>query len=121
MNTTSTDFRIQESLNALGVKDINLGTSTGANSFANGPTIESFSPVDGLKIGSVICTSRQDYEAVMTAATSAFVEWRKMPAPQRGEVVRQFGNKLRELKEPLGKLVSYEMGKSLQEGFVEVQ
>ena len=107
MNTTSTDFRIQESLNALGVKDINLGTSTGANSFANGPTIESFSPVDGLKIGSVICTSRQDYEAVMTAATSAFVEWRKMPAPQRGEVVRQFGNKLRELKEPLGKLVSY--------------
>ena len=67
MNTTSTDFRIQESLNALGVKDINLGTSTGANSFANGPTIESFSPVDGLKIGSVICTSRQDYEAVMTA------------------------------------------------------
>ena len=63
MNTTSTDFRIQESLNALGVKDINLGTSTGTNNFANGPTIDSFSPVDGLKIGSVVCTSRQDYEA----------------------------------------------------------
>ena len=58
MNTTSTDFRIQESLNALGVKDINLGTSTGTNNFANGPTIESFSPVDGLKIGSVVCTSK---------------------------------------------------------------
>ena len=59
MNTTSTDFRIQESLNALGVKDINLGTSTGTNNFANGPTIESFSPVDGLKIGSVVCTSKK--------------------------------------------------------------
>ena len=121
MNTPSNDFKIQEALDALGVKDINLGTSTGANSFANGPTIGSFSPVDGQKIGSVVCTSKEDYEAVMAAATTAFAEWRTMPAPQRGEIVRQFGNKLRDLKEPLGKLVSYEMGKSLQEGFGEVQ
>ena len=121
MNTTSTDFKIQEALDALGVKNVNLGTSTGVNSFANGPTIDSFSPVDGQKIGSVICTSKDDYEAVMTSATTAFAEWRTMPAPQRGEIVRQFGNKLRVLKEPLGKLVSYEMGKSLQEGFGEVQ
>ena len=121
MNTPSNDFKIQEALDALGVKDINLGTSTGANSFANGPTIDSFSPVDGQKIGSVVCTSKEDYEAVMAAATTAFTEWRTMPAPQRGEIVRQFGNKLRDLKEPLGKLVSYEMGKSLQEGFGEVQ
>jgi|TARA_B110000908_G_scaffold63859_1_gene77689 aldehyde dehydrogenase (NAD+) len=121
MNTPSNDFKIQEALDALGVKDINLGTSTGANSFANGPTIDSFSPVDGQKIGSVVCTSKEDYEAVMAAATTAFAEWRTMPAPQRGEIVRQFGNKLRDLKEPLGKLVSYEMGKSLQEGFGEVQ
>jgi aldehyde dehydrogenase (NAD+) len=121
MNTPSNDFKIQEALDALGVKDINLGTSTGANSFANGPTIDSFSPVDGQKIGSVVCTSKEDYEAVMAAATIAFAEWRTMPAPQRGEIVRQFGNKLRNLKEPLGKLVSYEMGKSLQEGFGEVQ
>ena len=121
MNTPSNDFKIQEALDALGVKDINLGTSTGANSFANGPTIDSFSPVDGQKIGSVVCTSKEDYEAVMAAATIAFAEWRTMPAPQRGEIVRQFGNKLRDLKEPLGKLVSYEMGKSLQEGFGEVQ
>ena len=121
MNTPPNDFKIQEALDALGVKDINLGTSTGANSFANGPTIDSFSPVDGQKIGSVVCTSKEDYEAVMAAATTAFAEWRTMPAPQRGEIVRQFGNKLRDLKEPLGKLVSYEMGKSLQEGFGEVQ
>tara|TARA_B110000090_G_scaffold51164_1_gene58487 strand:- start:1362 stop:2915 length:1554 start_codon:yes stop_codon:yes gene_type:complete len=121
MNTPSNDFKIQEALDALGVKDINLGTSTGANSFANGPTIDSFSPVDGQKIGSVVCTSKEDYEAVMAAATTAFAEWRTMPAPQRGEIVRQFGNKLRDLKESLGKLVSYEMGKSLQEGFGEVQ
>ena len=121
MNTPSNDFKIQEALDALGVKDINLGTSTGANSFANGPTIDSFSPVDGQKIGSVVCTSKEDYEAVMAAATTAFAEWRTMPAPQRGEIVRQFGNKLRDLKEPLGKLVSYEMGKSLQEGLGEVQ
>ena len=121
MNTNNTDFKIQEALDALGIKDINLGTSTGVNSFANGPTIDSYSPVDGKKIGSVICTSQADYEAVMTSATAAFADWRTMPAPQRGEIVRQFGNKLRDLKEPLGKLVSYEMGKSLQEGYGEVQ
>ena len=57
----------------------------------------------------------------METATKAFLSWRDMPAPQRGEIVRQFGNKLRDLKEPLGKLVSYEMGKSLQEGYGEVQ
>ena len=121
MNTSSTDFKIQEALDALGVKDINLGTSTGVKSFANGPSIDSFSPVDGQRIGSVVCTSQGDYEAVMAAATAAYPEWRTMPAPQRGEIVRQFGNKLRDLKEPLGKLVSYEMGKSLQEGYGEVQ
>ena len=74
MNTTSTDFKIQEALDALGVKNVNLGTSTGVNSFANGPTIDSFSPVDGQKIGSVICTSKDDYEAVMTSATTASID-----------------------------------------------
>ncbi|MDC1540172.1 aldehyde dehydrogenase family protein, partial [Flavobacteriaceae bacterium] len=117
MNTSSIDFKIQDAFDALGIKDINLGTSTGANSFANGAHLDSFSPVDGKKIGTVVCTSAADYEAVMTAATAAFPVWRTMPAPQRGEIVRQFGNKLRDLKEPLGKLVSYEMGKSLQEGY----
>src|SRR5690606_24518407 len=121
MEAIATDFGIKEALKQLGVKDINEGTSTGSKNFSNGDIIESYSPVDGNLIGKVKTTSKEDYEKVMTAATSAFLTWRTVPAPQRGEIVRQFGNKLRELKEPLGKLVSYEMGKSLQEGYGEVQ
>ena len=83
--------------------------------------ISSYSPVDGKLIGKVTTTSREDYDRVIDTAQAAYKEWRKVPAPQRGEIVRQFGNKLRELKEPLGQLVSYEMGKSLQEGYGEVQ
>jgi len=121
MEAVATDFGIQEALNQLGVKDINDGTSTGSNNFANGEIIESYSPVDGKLIGKVKTTTRADYDKVMDVATAAFKSWRDVPAPQRGEIVRQFGNKLRDLKEPLGKLVSYEMGKSLQEGYGEVQ
>jgi aldehyde dehydrogenase (NAD+) len=116
-----TDFGIKEALLDLGLKDINNGTSTGSDNFSNGEIIESYSPVDGKLIGKVIATSKEDYEKVMEAATKAFKSFRDIPAPQRGEIVRQFGNKLRELKEPLGKLISYEMGKSLQEGYGEVQ
>ncbi len=116
-----TDFGIKEALTALGLKDTNNGTSTGSDNFSNGEIIESYSPVDGKLIGKVIATSKEDYEKVMGKATEAFLSFRNMPAPQRGEIVRQFGNKLRDLKEPLGKLVSYEMGKSLQEGYGEVQ
>ena len=116
-----TDFGIKEALEKLGVKELNEGSSTGSQWFSNGDVIESYSPVDGKLIGKVKSTTKKDYEAVMTAATAAFKTWRTMPAPQRGEVVRQFGEKLRELKEPLGKLVSYEMGKSYQEGLGEVQ
>ncbi|MEC7265037.1 MAG: aldehyde dehydrogenase family protein, partial [Bacteroidota bacterium] len=79
------------------------------------------SPVDGTLIGKVKTTSPEDYEKVIQTATTAFKQWRLIPAPQRGEIVRQFGDRLRELKEPLGKLVSYEMGKSYQEGLGEVQ
>ena len=121
MEAIATDFGIEKALKQLGVKDINDGTSTGSNNFSNGDIIESYSPVDGKLIGKVKTTTKEDYEKVMTAATTAFKTWRTIPAPQRGEIVRQFGNKLRELKEPLGKLVSYEMGKSLQEGYGEVQ
>ena len=121
MEAIATDFGIQEALKQLGVNDINDGTSTGSNSFSNGEIIESYSPVDGKLIGKVKTTTREDYEKVMDVASAAFTSWRDVPAPQRGEIVRQFGNKLRELKEPLGKLVSYEMGKSLQEGYGEVQ
>jgi aldehyde dehydrogenase (NAD+) len=121
MQATATDFGIQEALEQLGVKAINDGSSTGSEWFSNGEMIESYSPVDGKLIGSVKGSTREDYDRVMETANAAFKTWRDVPAPQRGEIVRQFGNKLRELKEPLGKLVSYEMGKSLQEGYGEVQ
>ncbi|MFD1161203.1 MULTISPECIES: L-piperidine-6-carboxylate dehydrogenase [Hwangdonia] len=121
MGAVITDFGIEETLKTLGVHAVNDGTSTGSNHFSNGEIIESYSPVDGKLIGKVKTTSRADYDKVMDAATKAFKIWRDVPAPQRGEIVRQFGNKLRDLKEPLGKLVSYEMGKSLQEGYGEVQ
>ncbi|WP_396218379.1 aldehyde dehydrogenase family protein [Flavobacterium sp.] len=121
MSTIASQFGMPEALKALGIKEINEGTSTGSNSFSSGEIIESYSPVDGQLIGKVKTTTAADYEKVMQSATAAFKSFRAMPAPQRGEIVRQFGNKLRELKEPLGKLVSYEMGKSLQEGYGEVQ
>jgi len=121
MTVIATDFGIEKALQQLGVKDINEGTSTGSQWFSHGEAIESYSPVDGQLIGKVKTTTKEDYEQMMQAATSAFKSWRVMPAPQRGEIVRQFGEKLRELKEPLGKLVSYEMGKSYQEGLGEVQ
>ena len=121
MSTNASQFGMQEALQALGIKEVNDGTSTGSNSFSSGEIIESYSPVDGQLIGKVKTTTAADYEKVMQSATEAFKMFRAMPAPQRGEIVRQFGNKLRELKEPLGKLVSYEMGKSLQEGYGEVQ
>src|SRR5210317_81496 len=121
MNAVATDFGIDKALEALGVKAVNEGSSTGSNYFSNGDLIASFSPVDGQIIGKVKTTTKGDYEKVMKAASTAFKTWRIMPAPQRGEIVRQFGNKLRDLKEPLGQLVSYEMGKSYQEGLGEVQ
>lgn len=115
-------FGIREALNALGVKEINDGTSTGRSWLSGGDTyIDSYSPADGQHIGKVKVTTREDYETVVSTAQEAFKTWRMIPAPQRGEYVRQFGNKLREYKEPLGKLVSYEMGKSYQEGLGEVQ
>ncbi|MGA1225771.1 MAG: aldehyde dehydrogenase family protein [Tamlana sp.] len=121
MEAVANDFGIENVLKVLGVKDINKGTSTGRRNFSNGEIIESYSPVDGQLIAKVKSTTKEDYESLMKAATSAFKTWRLMPAPQRGEIVRQFGDKLREKKEALGKLVSYEMGKSYQEGLGEVQ
>ncbi|WP_370214111.1 L-piperidine-6-carboxylate dehydrogenase [Mesoflavibacter profundi] len=121
MEAIATDFGIKEALKQLGVKDVNDGTSTGSNGFGSGDLISSYSPTDGQLIGKVSTTTREDYDKVIKTAQDAFLHFRAMPAPQRGEIVRQFGNRLRELKEPLGKLVSYEMGKSLQEGYGEVQ
>ena len=116
-----TDFDMAGMLKELGLKVINNGTSTGKNSFASNETIESYSPVDGLLIGKVSITTKEDYEKVIMTASEAFPFWRNKPAPFRGEIVRQFGQKLRIKKEALGKLVSYEMGKSYQEGLGEVQ
>lgn len=114
-------FGIKQALKDLGLQETNNGTSTGKDFFSNGEVFESYSPVDGALIGKVKATTKEDYEKVITTATAGFKEWRTWPAPQRGEVVRQFNDELRRLKEPLGKLVSYEMGKSYQEGLGEVQ
>ncbi|WP_396179683.1 aldehyde dehydrogenase family protein [Flavobacterium sp.] len=121
MTTIADQFGMQEALKELGIQAENQGTSTGNSWFANGSLLESYSPVDGQLIAKVKTTTADDYEKVMQSATEAFKTFRVMPAPQRGEIVRQFGEKLRQKKEALGKLVSYEMGKSLQEGFGEVQ
>ncbi|WP_456460805.1 L-piperidine-6-carboxylate dehydrogenase [Lutibacter sp.] len=118
---TTIEKTIQKTLSKLRVQNLNNGTSTGSNFFGNGEIIESFSPVDGSLIAKVTTTTKDDFETVIETAQNAFKTWRLKPAPQRGEIVRQFGLKLRELKQPLGELVSYEMGKSLQEGLGEVQ
>ena len=113
---------MQKILKQLGLSAINNGTSTGLKAIASkGQKLDSYSPVDGKLIGSVHSTKRNDYDKVVETAQAAFKVWRKMPAPARGEIIRQMGNQLRELKQPLGELVSYEMGKSLQEGLGEVQ
>lgn len=113
---------ITKELNELGVKTLNSGTSTGSNWMNNNSNpIISASPVDGAEIGKVGVTSEKEYQEVIEKAEEAFKYWRTIPAPKRGDMVRQFGDKLREKKESLGKLVSYEMGKSYQEGLGEVQ
>lgn len=121
METTTQSFGIREALAELGIKERNLGTSTGQESFASGDVLESYSPVTGELIATVVQSTKEDYEKAMSAAQKAFLDFRLMPAPKRGEIVRQFGEKLRAKKEALGKLVSFEMGKSLQEGYGEVQ
>ncbi len=121
MATAIVDSGIQNTLKALKITELNEGTSTGAKFFSSGEVMDSHSPVDGTLIARVRSTTQEDYDEVMAKATEAFKTWRLKPAPQRGEIVRQFGQRLRELKEPLGKLVSYEMGKSYQEGLGEVQ
>lgn len=116
------NFGIQEALASLGIKKTNLGTSTGKKWYkSSGKIIESHSPADGKLIGSVQAADAKVFEQVVVKSKQTFKEWRTWPAPKRGEVVRQVGEALRKYKEPLGKLVSYEMGKSYQEGLGEVQ
>ncbi len=120
---TDTSIKVSTSfLKKLGLKKQNSGVSTGGKWYAGkGELIESYSPVDGRLIGKVTAASQAEYDKVVAKAQAAFEEWRMWPAPKRGEIVRQIGEELRKFKEPLGKLVSYEMGKSLQEGYGEVQ
>lgn len=112
---------IQKVLDELNIKSENAGTSTGQSELNAGAKINSVSPVDGKNIASVTQTTREEYDQVVKTSSEAFKQWRMTTAPARGEIVRQFGDKLRTHKEALGKLVSYEMGKSLQEGWGEVQ
>ena len=109
-------------LQQLQIQKENQGSSTGAKWIqSKGEIIQSFSPVDNQLIGAVVTTDAAAYEQVIQTAQAAFLEWRNWPAPKRGEVVRQLGEALRKDKAALGQLVSYEMGKSLQEGLGEVQ
>ena len=109
-------------LKNLNIDSLHPGTSTGVEWKKNQQkTIVSFSPVDGAEIGQVIETSEDEYHDLIRTAATAFKVWRDVPAPKRGEIVRQFGEELRKNKKELGKLVSYEMGKSFQEGLGEVQ
>lgn len=119
---TAKSFGVENVLKELGLQAINYGASTGTRHIVTkGKKIESYSPVDGQLIGTVNAATAAEYEQVMKTAEAAFKEWRLLPAPKRGEVVRQIGERFRKYKDPLGKLVSYEMGKSLQEGLGEVQ
>lgn len=109
-------------LRKLKLKKNNDGSFTGLKSLkSSGTKIDSYSPVDGQYIGSVTASTEKEYDRIVKTAQKAFIQWREVPAPKRGEIVRQYGIALRENKEYLGRLVSYEMGKSLQEGYGEVQ
>jgi aldehyde dehydrogenase (NAD+) len=97
------------------------GTHDGQTWFTGGPTRDVISPVDDTKLATVIEATPEDLDACIGKAHDAFAAWRLVPAPLRGEIVRKWGQKLRDVKGPLGKLVSLEMGKSFQEGLGEVQ
>jgi aldehyde dehydrogenase (NAD+) len=122
IHNTLENTTIAPVLEQLGIKDINPAWSTGLE-WGNGSagTRDIYSPTDGQKIATVQMAGADEYEKVIAQAQEAFKYWRKVPAPKRGEIVRQIGDKLRENKEALGKLVTYEMGKILQEGLGEVQ
>ena len=121
MSSKTTDYGIEKSLEILGISQQNNGVSAGGSYFASGDKRESYSPTDGKLIAEIKTASEEDYTKVIETAKAASKEFRMMPSPKRGELVRQFGLKLREYKDDLGKLVSYEMGKSMQEGLGEVQ
>lgn len=114
--------QVKQALAACGIADHTPGLHTGTMAHsASGSRLESHSPVDGKRIGSTEMATRAEYDAVVAKAQAAYLHWRTLPAPKRGEIVRQMGDALRLKKEALGTLVSYEMGKIYQEGLGEVQ
>ena len=115
------NFTATSILKNLGLEAKNAGTSIGNQWHNSSEWIASYSPIDSTHLGDVSITTEEQYNAAISAAQSAFKDWRNVPAPQRGEYIRQFGNELRNQKEMLGALVSLEMGKSYQEGLGEVQ
>ncbi|MEY4596429.1 MAG: hypothetical protein RLZZ506_847 [Bacteroidota bacterium] len=118
----SLQAEIKDILGQFGIQENNSGASTGTQWInTTGASIASVSPVDAQVIANVTMATPAEYHQVIEKAQAAFIEWRKIPAPKRGEIVRQLAERIRFYKEPLGKLVSYEMGKSLQEGLGEVQ
>lgn len=122
MTTLNQHAELKSILKELGIETLNLGVSTGNKWIdSKGETIESLSPIDGQLLAKVQLPDEESYETVIRKAQEAFISWRKIPAPKRGEIVRQIGNELRKFKNPLGKLVTIEMGKSIQEGLGEVQ
>ena len=114
-------MNLTEIFNELQISANNAGTSTGKENKSSNSFLSSFSPIDGQKLAEVSVTSKEQYEAVIQKSQEASKHWRTIPAPKRGELVREWGNRLRTHKDALGALVSLEMGKSLQEGLGEVQ
>lgn len=115
---------MQELLGKLGIKDVNYGATTGgSNSWitTKGKELVSYSPIDGKPIAKIIQATSEDYETIVKKAQEAFKKWRMIPAPQRGQVIREIGERLREFKDPLGELITLEMGKIKEEGLGEVQ
>ncbi|MBP7543741.1 MAG: aldehyde dehydrogenase family protein, partial [Ignavibacteriaceae bacterium] len=112
-----------EFLKTLGIEEYNYGSCTGREwkKTDTAGKLDIYSPGSGDKIATVYQASEEDYEQIVKKASEAFLLWRDVPDPKRGEIVRQIGDELRKYKDPLGRLVSYEMGKSLQEGWGEVQ
>ena len=123
LDTAVDNKRIIDALTKLGLSEINYGTAIGSNFIGEDGAnlITSKSPVDNSIIAKVTVTTEEEFESVVSEASNAFKDWKKIPAPKRGEVIRQLGNKIRDVKAELGLLVSYEMGKSYQEGLGEVQ
>jgi aldehyde dehydrogenase (NAD+) len=115
---------MQDLLKSFGIQEVNPGAASGGTDgwiSTNGATLTSVSPIDGRPIAQVKQCSAADYEQILSIAQAAFERWRMLPAPHRGQVVRAMGDRLREFKEPLGMLVTWEMGKIKAEGAGEVQ